>query len=106
MSAFAKIQYFPSMPLRFLTFLKSTRRQPHTLMLEVDKRMTKHEIKEYLTKVYDLPPPHKVNTAVFKGKWRRIAGKREVVTFRHNDWKKAFVMWKRFPGEGEGLASK
>lgn len=61
---------------------------------------------EYLTKVYDLPPPHKVNTAVFKGKWRRIAGKREVVTFRHNDWKKAFVMWKRFPGEGEGLASK
>ena len=176
MSAFAKIQYFPSLPLRFLSFLKSTRRQPHTLMLEVDKRMTKHEIKgefyeaiwgpsgafclltsesllagpvccdavlprtdsrhlvvtaygphhgtpicltqipvpslpslsflpclEYLTKVYDLPPPHKVNTAVFKGKWRRVAGKREVVTFRHNDWKKAFVMWKRWPGEGEGL---
>ena len=45
MSAFAKIQYFPSLPLRFLSFLKSTRRQPHTLMLEVDKRMTKHEIK-------------------------------------------------------------
>ena len=58
---------------------------------------------EYLTKVYSLPPPSKVNTAVFKGKWRRVAGKREVITFRHNDWKKAFVMWKRWPGEGSGV---
>eukprot|EP00591_Stephanopyxis_turris_P009044 CAMPEP_0195518102 /NCGR_PEP_ID=MMETSP0794_2-20130614/12256_1 /TAXON_ID=515487 /ORGANISM="Stephanopyxis turris, Strain CCMP 815" /LENGTH=65 /DNA_ID=CAMNT_0040647015 /DNA_START=254 /DNA_END=451 /DNA_ORIENTATION=+ len=52
--------------------------------------MTKHEIKEYLTKIYNLPVK-KVNTANYDGKRKRIIGKRFTVYYKYKDWKKAIV---------------
>eukprot|EP00518_Triparma_eleuthera_P000290 CAMPEP_0182459224 /NCGR_PEP_ID=MMETSP1319-20130603/4392_1 /TAXON_ID=172717 /ORGANISM="Bolidomonas pacifica, Strain RCC208" /LENGTH=106 /DNA_ID=CAMNT_0024658087 /DNA_START=207 /DNA_END=527 /DNA_ORIENTATION=- len=93
---FRKLVKLPTAPLRFLTFLKATRTKPHTLMLEVPPRLTKHEIGEHLTAIYGLPRPWKVNTSTFRGVWKRIGGKRRIVTYQRPTWKKAFVMWKRF----------
>ena len=90
-----KIQYFPSLPMKFLTFRrKSNRYNYHTAVFAVLPRMTKHEISEYLVSCYSLPKPFKVNTAVMHAKGRRVSGKREVVSIKGREWKKAFVMWK------------
>ena len=102
-----KIQYFPSLPLKFLTFRrKSSSYHYHTAVFACLPRMTKHEIASYLVSCYGLPKPFKVNTAVMHGKGRRVSGKREVVSVKGREWKKAFVMWKEedvMPGgEGEG----
>jgi len=56
--------------------------------------MTKHEVSEYLVKVYGVPKPSKVNSAVMHGKGRRVSGKRKVVSVKGRTWKKVFVMWK------------
>ena len=61
--------------------------------------MTKHEIAEYLTKIYDLPTPKKVNTAQFHGKRKRISGKRNIVHYKYRDYKKAYVTWDKSPYE-------
>eukprot|EP00594_Rhizosolenia_setigera_P017515 CAMPEP_0178975280 /NCGR_PEP_ID=MMETSP0789-20121207/23042_1 /TAXON_ID=3005 /ORGANISM="Rhizosolenia setigera, Strain CCMP 1694" /LENGTH=78 /DNA_ID=CAMNT_0020663943 /DNA_START=230 /DNA_END=466 /DNA_ORIENTATION=- len=52
--------------------------------------MTKHEIKEYLTKIYGLPVK-KVNTQNFMGKRMRIMGRRKIAYRKEPDWKKAIV---------------
>eukprot|EP00584_Thalassiosira_punctigera_P009984 CAMPEP_0172535646 /NCGR_PEP_ID=MMETSP1067-20121228/7559_1 /TAXON_ID=265564 ORGANISM="Thalassiosira punctigera, Strain Tpunct2005C2" /NCGR_SAMPLE_ID=MMETSP1067 /ASSEMBLY_ACC=CAM_ASM_000444 /LENGTH=77 /DNA_ID=CAMNT_0013320587 /DNA_START=166 /DNA_END=399 /DNA_ORIENTATION=+ len=52
--------------------------------------MTKHEVKEYLTKIYDLPVVE-VRTQNYLGKRMRILGKRQIVYAKRPDYKKAFV---------------
>jgi len=56
--------------------------------------MTKHEIKEYLTKIYELPVK-KVNTMIYEGKRKRIiagAGQSQKVHYyKYKDFKKAIV---------------
>jgi large subunit ribosomal protein L23 len=52
--------------------------------------MTKHEVKEYLTKIYGLPVAE-VRTQNYLGKRMRIFGKRRVVYAKRPDFKKAIV---------------
>jgi large subunit ribosomal protein L23 len=52
--------------------------------------MTKHEVTEYLTKIYKLPVVQ-VRTQNYLGKRMRIIGKRSVAYAKRPDYKKAFV---------------
>jgi large subunit ribosomal protein L23 len=52
--------------------------------------MTKHEIREYLTKIYELPVK-KVNTMNYMGKRKRVVGKRHIAYYKYRDFKKAIV---------------
>ena len=60
--------------------------------------MTKLEIKQYLTKIYNIPVI-KVNTAVFLGRWKRLYGKSRLITYKRRNFKKAFVTFKKSPKE-------
>jgi ribosomal protein L23 len=44
--------------------------EPNVLTFQIDKRMTKPEVKQYLTKVYDLPVD-RVNTAIIHGEIKK-----------------------------------
>lgn len=52
--------------------------------------MTKHEIKEYLTKIYDLPVK-KVNTMNYEGKRKRVMSRTGMAFYKYKDFKKAVV---------------
>jgi len=52
--------------------------------------MTKHEIKEYLTKIYNLPV-RKVNTMNYEGKRKRIMSRTGFHYYKYRDFKKAVV---------------
>ena len=52
--------------------------------------MTKHEIKEYLTKIYDLPVK-KVNTMNYEGKRKRVMSQSGMAYYKYKDFKKAVV---------------
>ena len=52
--------------------------------------MTKHEIKEYLTKIYQLPVV-KVNTMNYLGKRKRVMTNKGIAYFKYKDFKKAVV---------------
>ena len=56
---------FPSMYMRLISL--ATAKRPPEAILYVPPSMTKHEIKEYLTKVYNVPVI-KVNTINYHGK--------------------------------------
>ena len=56
--------------------------------------MTKHEITEYLTKVYELPVK-KVNTMNYLGKRKQAFGKRGIARWKERDYKKAIVTFDR-----------
>jgi len=58
--------------------------------------MTKFEIKEYLTKIYNVAVT-KVNTMNYLGKWKRIYGKRRVISHRYRNYKKAVVQYNPEP---------
>ena len=68
----------------------ATATDPAKAIFRVLPRMTKHEIKEYLTKIYKLPVK-KVNTANYLGKRKKIMTARSVHYYRYTDFKKAFV---------------
>ncbi len=52
--------------------------------------MTKHEVKEYLTKIYKLPVVN-VRTQNYLGQRMKIIGKRTIAYGKRPDYKKAFV---------------
>lgn len=52
--------------------------------------MTKHEIKEHLTKIYDLPVKS-VNTMNYQGKRKRVLTQTKTAYFKYSDFKKAVV---------------
>ena len=56
--------------------------------------MTKHEIKEYLTKIYQLPV-EKVSTMNYLGKRKQAFGKRRIARWKERDYKKAIVTFDR-----------
>ena len=62
------------------------------VVFRVVPSMTKHEVKEYLTKVYNVPVKA-VNTMNYDGKWKRagVGKKFGRFLFRERDWKKAIV---------------
>jgi large subunit ribosomal protein L23 len=82
--------WMPNMPITLTGTKKATAVSPATATFRVLPRMTKHEIKEYLTKIYDLPVK-KVNTVNYMGKRKRAMGRRKVIYYKYRDFKKAIV---------------
>eukprot|EP00937_MAST-01D_sp_MAST-1D-sp2_P001606 g1606.t1 len=62
------------------------------VVFKVAPEMTKHEVKEYLQKVYSVPV-RAVNTMNYDGKWKRAGYGRKFGRFlyKERDWKKAVV---------------
>ena len=65
------------------------------VVFKVVPSMTKHEVKEYLQKVYNVPVAA-VNTMNYDGKWKRagVGKKFGRFLYRERDWKKAVVTLK------------
>lgn len=95
--------WMPNMPMTLVSARNATARQPARAVFRVLPRMTKHEIKEYLTKIYGLPVV-KVNTANYLGKRKLVRGSRQVIRFKYKDFKKAVVSFDRsFTDVGKGM---
>mmetsp|Transcript_24027 Transcript_24027/g.55275 ORF Transcript_24027/g.55275 Transcript_24027/m.55275 type:complete len:101 (-) Transcript_24027:46-348(-) len=87
-------EYFPNMFMTLLSvrYVKHATRPPQAIF-KVPPKMTKHEIKEYLTKIYDLPV-QRVMTANFDPKWKRhfAYGGRKIVPYKKAPaFKRAYV---------------
>ena len=62
-------------PTFFMSLLKHTPAQPPNFsraVFQIPKSMTKTEVKQYLTKIYDMDVKH-VNTVNFLGTWHTIS---------------------------------
>ena len=95
--------WMPNMPMMLVSARNATARQPARAIFRVLPRMTKHEIKEYLTKIYGLPV-RKVNTANYLGKRKLVRGSRQMIRFKYKDFKKAVVSFDRsFTDVGKGM---
>jgi large subunit ribosomal protein L23 len=55
--------------------------------------MTKTEVKEYLSKIYNVPVL-KVMTANLLGKWKRLYGKRKIISYKRRNIKRVEVEFK------------
>jgi len=86
--------WMPNMPITLVGAKNATATHPATASFRVLPKMTKHEIKEYLTKIYHLPVKS-VNTVNYMGKRKRAIGKRRIVYYKYRDFKKAFVTFDR-----------
>jgi large subunit ribosomal protein L23 len=82
--------WMPNMPLTMVSARSSTATTPAYATFRTPPRMTKHEIKEYLTKIYDLPV-RKVNTMNYEGKRKRIISRAGIAYYKYKDFKKAVV---------------
>lgn len=66
--AFKKFRmWMPQFTFTMVSARNATATEPARAIFRVDPKMTKHEIREYLTKIYDLPVK-KVNTMNYLGK--------------------------------------
>mmetsp|Transcript_14222 Transcript_14222/g.16928 ORF Transcript_14222/g.16928 Transcript_14222/m.16928 type:complete len:98 (+) Transcript_14222:84-377(+) len=88
-------EFFPNVQMILLSarYLKSTTR-PAQAVFKVPPSMTKHEVKEYLTKIYQLPVK-RVMTANFAGRWKRIIGITKMFPYKQPKFKKAFVTFEK-----------
>jgi large subunit ribosomal protein L23 len=82
--------FFPSMFMRMVSW-KPTK-TPAQALLHVPPSMTKFEISQYLTKIYNVPV-NKVMTANFLGKWKRFYGKRRIISYKRRNYKTALVYY-------------
>ena len=95
--------WMPNMPMMMTSARNATATQPARATFRVLPRMTKHEIKEYLTKIYGLPV-RKVNTMNYMGKRKKVMGSRKVLYYKYKDFKKAYVTFDRsFTDVGMGM---
>ena len=78
----------PNMPMMMTSARNATATEPAKATFRVLPKMTKHEIKEYLTKIYGLPV-EKVNTMNYFGKRKVVRGTTKVLYFKYKDFKKA-----------------
>lgn len=78
------------MPMTLVDARNATESHPATATFRCLPKMTKHEIKEYLTKIYDLPVK-KVTTMNYAGKRKKAVGKRRIIYYKYRDFKKAIV---------------
>jgi large subunit ribosomal protein L23 len=78
------------MPLTLVSARSATPSNPAYAIFRTMPRMTKHEIKEYLTKIYDLPV-RVVRTMNYLGKRKRMATRTGMAFWRYKDFKKAVV---------------
>lgn len=86
--------WMPTMPMVMTSAKNATLSKPPMAIFRVLPKMTKHEIREYLTKIYDLPVK-KVNTMNYMGKRKIARGARSVISFKYKDYKKAVVTFDR-----------
>ena len=86
--------WMPTMPMTLVSARNANVTSPATAIFRVLPEMTKHEVKEYLTKIYDLPVKA-VNTINYMGKRKKAIGKRKIVYFKYRDFKKAYVTFDR-----------
>ena len=82
--------WMPTMPMVLLHAEHATKSTPAKAVFRVKPKMTKHEVKEYLNKIYDLPVAQ-VRTQNYLGKRMRILGRTTIVYAKRPDYKKAFV---------------
>lgn len=78
------------MPMTLVSAKSATSTQPARAVFRTLPRMTKHEIKEYLTKIYDLPVAS-VNTINYEGKRKRVFTQTGIAYYKYKDFKKAIV---------------
>jgi len=78
------------MPMMMVSARNATLSHPATATFRVLPRMTKHEIKEYLTKIYNLPVK-KVNTSNYLGKRKALRTTKATMYYKYADFKKAIV---------------
>lgn len=82
--------WMPTMPLTLVSARSASPSTEAYAIFRTLPRMTKHEIKEYLTKIYDLPVK-KVHTMNYLGKRKRMPTRNGMVYFRYKNFKKAVV---------------
>jgi large subunit ribosomal protein L23 len=82
--------WMPWMPMTLVSARNATATHPAYAIFRTLPRMTKHEIKEYLTKIYELPVK-KVNTMNYDGKRKRLFSRTGIVYYKYKDFKKAVV---------------
>mmetsp|Transcript_19994 Transcript_19994/g.28725 ORF Transcript_19994/g.28725 Transcript_19994/m.28725 type:complete len:97 (-) Transcript_19994:131-421(-) len=80
--------WFPDMYMRLVG--KNLSRPVGKAVFYVKPSMTKWEVREYLTKIYNMDIL-KVETALHLGRWKRFYGKRDVVAYKRRNFKKAYV---------------
>ena len=78
------------MPMTLVGATNATATKNATATFRVLPKMTKHEIREYLQKIYNLPVT-KVNTANYLGKRKKVMTERKIVYYKYKDYKKATV---------------
>jgi len=71
--------WFPAFFMRLIS--NNTTRQPAQAVLHIPPKMTKTEVKEYLTKIYNISVLN-VATANFLGKWKKLYGKRQIISYK------------------------
>jgi large subunit ribosomal protein L23 len=86
--------WMPNMPITLVSARDATARNPARATFRIDPKMTKHELKEYLTKIYNLPVL-KVNTSNYLGKRKLVRGTTQVIRYKYKDFKKAVVSFDR-----------
>ncbi|OQR98342.1 ribosomal protein L23 [Thraustotheca clavata] len=79
---------FPNMAVTYVAKTPKTRLAENQHIFRVEPNYTKHDIKEYLQKVYNLPVVN-VRTMNYEGKFKRAMQGRHV--YKEKDWKKAVV---------------
>jgi large subunit ribosomal protein L23 len=82
--------WMPTMPMMMVSARSATATNPAYATFRVPPKMTKHEIREYLTKIYDLPV-RKVNTMNYDGKRKRVQSRAGIAFFKYKDFKKAVI---------------
>jgi large subunit ribosomal protein L23 len=84
------MMWMPTMPMTLVSAKSATAVNPAYATFRVPPRMTKHEIREYLTKIYELPV-RKVNTMNYDGKRKRLLSQAGIIYYKYKDFKKAIV---------------
>ena len=82
--------WMPNYPIFLVAARNRTPRHPLYAIFRCPPRMTKWEIREYLTKIYHLPI-RKVNTMNYEGKRKRVVGSRGIAYYKYANFKKAVV---------------
>eukprot|EP00522_Entomoneis_paludosa_P014041 CAMPEP_0172453940 /NCGR_PEP_ID=MMETSP1065-20121228/11077_1 /TAXON_ID=265537 /ORGANISM="Amphiprora paludosa, Strain CCMP125" /LENGTH=129 /DNA_ID=CAMNT_0013206189 /DNA_START=104 /DNA_END=493 /DNA_ORIENTATION=+ len=82
------------MPLMMVSAKNATARHPAFAIFRTWPRATKHEIKEYLTKIYQLPVA-KVRTMNYEGKRKRLQTQKFTYFYKYANFKKAVVTFDR-----------
>jgi large subunit ribosomal protein L23 len=82
--------WMPTMPMVLVNATNATATNAAQAIFRVLPKMTKHEVREYVTKIYNLPVVS-VRTMNYLGKRKIATGKRKRIFYKYKDFKKAVV---------------